>query len=192
MRPLCQCGEIGRHAGFKIRFLRGSGGSTPPTGTTSFFLTFRQFLFHIMKDQTRYIIQVEHAGLFRRLAALVYDLFLVVAIWFAIAGIGVSLNGGEAMPSWINHYLLFPALIISTFVFYFWFWTHGGQTLGMRAWRLKLLNDQKQTPSFSQCLKRFAIAVLSLGLGFLLAPFHPQKKSLQDWISETQVVLLPK
>jgi hypothetical protein len=37
MRPLneiqCQCGEIGRHAGFKIRFLQGSGGSTPPTGT---------------------------------------------------------------------------------------------------------------------------------------------------------------
>ena len=28
-----QCGEIGRHAGFKIRFLQGSGGSTPPTGT---------------------------------------------------------------------------------------------------------------------------------------------------------------
>ena len=33
----CQCGEIGRHAGFKIRFLHGSGGSSPPTGTTNLF-----------------------------------------------------------------------------------------------------------------------------------------------------------
>ena len=28
-----QCGGIGRHAGFKIRFLNGSDGSSPSTGT---------------------------------------------------------------------------------------------------------------------------------------------------------------
>lgn len=137
-------------------------------------------------------ILAERAGLLRRLMALVYDIFLIGAIWFAIAGLGVTLNGGEALPSWVNHYLLFPALILSTFLFYYWFWTHGGQTLGMRAWRLKIINLDKTQPSLVQCLKRFATAILTAGLGFLLCPFHPEKKSLHDIASDTQIVLLPK
>lgn len=124
--------------------------------------------------------------------ALVYDIFLIVAIWFAIAGLGVGLNGGEELPSWANHYLLFPALILSTFLFYYWFWTHGGQTLGMRAWRLKIINLDKTQPTLAQCLKRFSAAVLPAGLGFLLCPFHPEKKSLHDIVSGTQIILLPK
>jgi len=145
-----------------------------------------------MNESSKATITVEPAGVFRRIAALVYDAFLIGAIWFAVAGIGVAVNGGEAMPPWANHYFLFPALIIVTFLFYFWFWTHGGQTLGMRAWRLKILNLEKNPPSFVQCLKRFAVAILSAGLGFLACFINREKKSFQDMASNTRIVLLPK
>jgi len=135
---------------------------------------------------------VETAGVFRRLAALVYDSFLIGAIWFAISGIGVSLNGGEAPPSWANHYLLFPSLIIATFLFYFWFWTHGGQTLGMRAWRLRILSTETNTLTFSQCLKRFFFSVVLIGAGFFYCFFNKDKLSLHDLLSNTRVVLMPK
>ena len=135
---------------------------------------------------------VSHSGLFRRLAALLYDCFLIGAIWFSIAGIAVILHGGEAMPVWANQFILLPILILSTFFFYFWFWTHGGQTLGMRAWRLQILNEHKQAPTVKECILRFSTATISLGIGFLYAPFNKEKKSLHDLLSSTQIVLLPK
>lgn len=216
MRPLCQCGEIGRHAGFKIRFLCGSGGSSPPTGTTnisrsssttssliqsleqlrSAFIYKANVMASSSKKQKKISptpkIQVEHAGLMRRLAALLYDCFLVGAIWFVLAGIIVIIHHGEAMPVWANQIILLPLLILSAFLFYFWFWTHGGQTLGMRAWRLKILSSEKTTPSFQQCFIRFSIALLSGGFGFLVCLFNQDKKSLQDLLSHTQIILLPK
>jgi uncharacterized RDD family membrane protein YckC len=123
---------------------------------------------------------------------LLYDFFLIVAIWFAIAGIAVILHGGEAMPVWTNQFILLPILILSTFVFYFWFWTHGGQTLGMRAWRLQILNEENKTPSLKECFLRFSIAIISAGIGFLYVPFNKDKKSFHDLASNTQIVLLPK
>ncbi len=145
-----------------------------------------------MDNPEKQTVSVDHAGVFRRIAALVYDSFLIGAIWFGLAGIAVILNHGEALPSWANHYLLFPALVLSTFLFYFWFWTHGGQTLGMRAWRLRILSNNNKTPSLAQCLKRFTVAILSLGSGFLLCFVNKEKRSLHDLLSSTHIVLMPK
>jgi uncharacterized RDD family membrane protein YckC len=137
-------------------------------------------------------LEVEHAGVFRRVAALIYDVFLIAAIWFGITGVAVSINGGEALPQWANQFIIAPTLLLATFLFYYWFWTHGGQTLGMRAWRLKILNLEKKTPTLNQCIKRFFIALISVGIGFLVCLFNKQKMSLQDLASDTQIVLLPK
>ena len=149
-----------------------------------------------------------NAGLFRRLAALIYDLFLVVAIWFGVAGLAVLLNvfisGGEALPVWLAQWILFPALIGSTFLFYYWFWTHGGQTLGMRAWRLKVISDTASDsdknshklpsfkPSFKQCLLRFFIGFFSGGLGLVFCLFSKDKKSLHCKLSQTKVIVIDK
>ena len=149
-----------------------------------------------------------NAGLFRRLAALTYDLFLVVAIWFGVAGLAVLLNvlisGGEALPVWVAQWILFPALIGSTFLFYYWFWTHGGQSLGMRAWRLKVISDTVSDsdknphqiaslkPNLRQCALRFFIGFFSGGLGLVFCLFSKDKKSLQCKLSQTRVIVLDK
>jgi len=137
----------------------------------------------------------EAANVLRRISALVYDSFLIGSIWFVVTGIIVIFNGGEAMPVWLNQFVLAPLLLTCTFLFYFWFWTHGGQTLGMRAWRLKIESQQLtagKQPSLQQCLKRFIVAIMSCGLGFLFCLIRKDKAALQDIVSNTYITLLPK
>ena len=79
--------------------------------------------------------------------------------------------------------------------FFIWFWTHGGQTLGMRSWRLKLVTDQGGVISRSMAVKRLLYALLSLlavGLGYLWVLFDPQKRAWHDILSNTQLIRLPK
>lgn len=145
-----------------------------------------------MNEQHSQTIKVEYAGVSRRIAAFVYDIFLIAALWFALFGVAVAIHQGEAIPIWASQFILLPAAFIMTFIFYYWFWTHGGQTLGMRAWRLRIINLENKQPAFRECLIRYLLAVSSLGLGFLYCVFNKDKKSLHDVVSHTQIVLLPK
>lgn len=137
---------------------------------------------------------IKIAGLFLRLAAMVYDFFLIAALWFLIAGLVVIINGGEAPPLWISRYLLFPALIAATLGFNIWFWTHGGQSLGMRAWRIKVVDQAGETITFHDGLKRSFFAVFSLaffGAGYFWILIDKQKSSWHDRWSNTCVLRLP-
>ena len=86
-------------------------------------------------------------------------------------------------------------LILVCFLFFGWFWTHGGQTLGMRAWRLQLRRIDGQNLAWSTALVRFAGALLSwlpLGLGFFWIAFDPQNRAWHDRLSKSIVIVLPR
>ena len=75
--------------------------------------------------------------------------------------------------------------------FFVWFWKNGGQTIGMRAWRLKIQSTNGQPVSYLRILIR-AIGSLC-GVGTLLIIFNPRnKRALQDLLSHTEVVQLSK
>lgn len=145
------------------------------------------------------------AGLGRRLMALIYDGFLLGALWFVSAGVFVLLYPLTGLPvvetqgvvtasrAWLQG-LLFPLLILETWAFYAWFWMHGGQTLGMRAWRLQLCDTDGGPVLLTQTVQRFLAAALSwalLGLGWLMA-LVPPHRSLHDRLSGTEVRVRPK
>jgi len=72
---------------------------------------------------------------------------------------------------------------------------HGGQTLGMRAWKLQLQNMRPGPISWWQVLLRFMVALLSAllcGLGYLWMLIDKQKLTWHDRYSETRVVQLPE
>ena len=71
----------------------------------------------------------------RRLAALLYDGFLLFSMLLVVTAVMLPFNGGEAFDN--NPWYGLVLLAVISF-FYLWFWTHGGQTLGMRAWSLRL------------------------------------------------------
>jgi len=113
------------------------------------------------------------APLSRRLFAMLYDGLLLLALLFIAAAIPLLFTGGKAVE---GHNLIKSIYIISvSFVFFGWFWTHGGQTLGMRAWRLKLVQENGAAISWLLALLRFLSGlpgwlVFIIGIAFYFDP----------------------
>ncbi|MCM8856242.1 MAG: RDD family protein [Candidatus Thiodiazotropha sp.] len=130
-------------------------------------------------------------GFLRRLAAILYDSLLLVALLFvATATITLPLGSPEG-----NMLLFFQLFIfeIMPLMFFTGFWTWGGQTLGMRAWRLRLVRIDGGVVSWSDALKRHLAALLSLmvfGLGFIWILFDSQKLAWHDRISKTRLIVV--
>jgi uncharacterized RDD family membrane protein YckC len=138
------------------------------------------------------------AGLMRRLAAMLYDTLLLVAIAMVATGLLLPLTGGEAITAESPPALkaAYRALLLGiVFAFYGLFWTRRGQTLGMQSWRLRVEREDGGLLGWNDVLRRLAAALLSLlplGLGFLWVLFDPGKRAWHDRLSGTRVVLVPK
>ena len=141
---------------------------------------------------------LDHAvvpGLWRRLAAIFYDSWLVAAFWLLGAMVDTFVRAGLGLGSEGHHLPLQLFLLLAPLGFFSWFWMHGGQTLGMRAWRLKLLSRDGKRASLRQSLVRCAGALLSmlaLGLGYLWILFDPEGLAWHDRLSGTRLVLVAK
>lgn len=127
------------------------------------------------------------ARLWRRLAAMTYDGLLILAIWLLTLLLMVVANGGEAVFGAPVQSLLFLELV----TFFAYFWCTGGQTAGMRAWRLRLVSDDGGSVSLNQAMLRLfgALAALAaLGAGYLWAMFDRQGRTWPDLLSHSRIV----
>lgn len=134
-------------------------------------------------------------SLWRRLAAIFYDFWLVAALWLLGATADTFVRAGLGLGSTEVHLPLQLYLLLSPAAFFCWFWTHGGQTLGMRAWRLKLLDGEGNPVTLRLSMIRFGAALLStlpLGLGYLWVLFDRDGLAWHDRLSGTRLVLLRK
>lgn len=132
-------------------------------------------------------------GLLRRLGAILYDSLLLLALWFLLTIFTLPLTAGAAIPAGNILYRLY--LLLIALAFFGGFWTHGGQTLGMRAWRLRVQQPNGQTITWPQALLRFGYALLSwlpLGAGFWWMLIDTEGKAWHDRLSATELVLVPK
>ncbi len=133
------------------------------------------------------------ARLWRRLAALGYDSLLLVGIWFLATALILPLTSGQAVPARQPAFQLY--LFWVTFGFFAYFWLHGGQTLGMQAWRIRLVAETGRPVTLWQALLRFIVALAgtaALGLGFWWALLETRSRTWHDLAAGTQVVYLPK
>lgn len=158
----------------------------------------------------------ERVGLPRRLAAIGYDSLLLGAVLFVATALAIGLTivviGSEAFkvanPLSGNPFFR-TWLLLVCFFFYGGFWVCGGQTLGMRAWRLRIQQHDGRGIRWQQALLRFLTAglwllpaiylhqVLKIGIGpslgagagglLLLLALR-----LPDRFSETELVLIKK
>jgi len=99
------------------------------------------------------------APLWRRLMASVYDGLLLLGLWMSTALINVlirqalHLDDGSRAPQ-----VLF---FLVGLVFFGWFWTHGGQTLGMRAWRLRVQRCDGNALRWPIAIIRYSVMLAS-------------------------------
>jgi uncharacterized RDD family membrane protein YckC len=140
-------------------------------------------------------------SLWRRLAAIVYDSALVAAVMLmAMALVVVPLDiifGSESFDAaTLRSNPLYLAYLFCVMVgFHILFWTRGGQTLGMRAWRLKVLRNDGQPLQLKDALLRYFAAILSwalFGLGFIWILLDKEGLAWHDRISNTRLVILEK
>ena len=120
----------------------------------------------------------------KRIAASIYDLFLLLGVWFAVGSFAVWINGGIIEAKWIGPFLV----LLSTWIFYGYFWTHGGKTLGMAVWKFEIYSIDKNKINFQKVSIRFfsnVITVLLGGTPLILMYFSKNNLSLSDYLSKT-------
>ncbi len=97
------------------------------------------------------------ASPWRQLLAMLYDGLLLVAVLFLAMALLLIVSRGQ--PPAEHQPLLSLYLLTVSYLFFGWFWTHGGQTLGMRAWRLQMRARDGGAVSWGQALRRFVTAI---------------------------------
>lgn len=151
----------------------------------------------------------QRASFFRRLAAMVYDALVATAVGmlsgliFQVVMLILFQNKLLDSHNFADYMDYFQSskslqLMANAWValwvagFFLWFWKHGGQTLGMRAWRLKIYNlkDEKNI-SYARLALRLVTAFLGLGTLLVLIDVK-NRQSLQDRIAQTEVLYLSK
>lgn len=132
---------------------------------------------------------MSHPSPLKRLLAAFYDGFLILAIVFIATALTLPLTKGE-IAAGNNIYMSFYLLFV-IYIFYGWFWTHGGQTLGMRAWKQQLVRFDGKNVNWQQSFIRFisALPAWSLFLIGLLLWVFPDKieradalTSIPEWL----------
>lgn len=118
--------------------------------------------------------------LWRRLLALVYDVVAVLAIVMVVGLICQLATGGQLINNGTQVHIAWwyqPLQAIVVAAYFMVSWLRGGQTLGMRPWRIRVVADDGTPVSVRQALIRVVVAALPL-LFLLLAPALGLKAAL--------------
>lgn len=137
---------------------------------------------------------MQNSGLLRRLAAMLYDTLLVLALMFMATIPFIALRSGEPVETGDN--LLYKLVLVAVlFGFFVGFWSRSGRTLGMQSWGLQLETRDGRIPSAATASLRFLAAIVSLiplGLGFLWQLIDKDKLTWHDRLSKTRLVYYPR
>ena len=155
---------------------------------------------NVTESETEKVLY-ERAGLLRRLAALLYDSFLIGAIWLILGYViqfifqfksNQLVNGIVETDSLVNA-ITFFMMLASSSSFYLYFWRRGGLSLGMMSWKIKIMSRSGSPITIQQGIIRFFCAWPSfflLGLGYIWLYFDPEKNTLHDKLSQTYIAFV--
>jgi len=122
-------------------------------------------------------------SLARRLAAMVYEAFLIFAVAFLAAWIFFFASGARDATSGVLRRELQLFIVAVLAAYFLWCWLRGGQTLAMRAWRIRLV---EVTPR--KALVRFLLAAALLPLSILWALLDREGQFLHDRLAGTRLI----
>lgn len=133
---------------------------------------------------------LESPGNGRLFACLLYEglvIFAILLIGFLIPQIVFSGFGHEIAGKglWVHVFLLLM-------LYFVWCWSHGGQTLPMKTWKLRLVANNGQPLRPAQALLRYCAAwpsILLLGIGLFWALANREKRFLHDNIAGTRIIV---
>ena len=125
----------------------------------------------------------------RRIASTIYDLLLLLGVRILVGSIALGVKFlfiGEVTSLHPNFGM--ALVILSTWSFYAYFWTHGGKTLGMAIWKFEIYSIDNKKINLKQVSIRFFINLITFFLGGLplfFIYFSKNNHSLSDDLSKT-------
>ncbi len=154
-------------------------------------------------------------GLRRRMAAFVYEGVLLFGV-LSLAALAYGLVT-EQRHALVGLHGLQVFLFLVLGLYFTWFWSHGGQTVAMKTWHVRLLSRDGQPVGAARAWLRYVLSwlwfmpalaglhlaglrgggtvTLALFAGVvlyaLLARFNPRRQFLHDLISGTELVYWP-
>lgn len=132
---------------------------------------------------------IENAGLARRFLSLLYELLLLIALLLIGAlPFAIFAHGADRIAARPLFQLYLLALAGAYFI---WQWLHGGQTLPMKTWHIRLVTRDGASLTPRHALARFVFALagsLMLGVGFLWALVDRDGQFLHDRLAGTRIV----
>lgn len=129
-------------------------------------------------------------GIGRRLAAMLYETLVVAAV-LAVAFVLPHVLLGAFANIQAPHVATKIHFFLVLLVYFCWFWVHGGQTLAMKTWRIRIVDIRGGKLRPAQAVLRYLAAWFSLacfGIGILWALFDRDRQFLHDRIADTRIV----
>lgn len=134
---------------------------------------------------------MQNAGLMKRLAASLYELLSLVAIWLLCTFVFVWLVGPA--ETGLERLFLQVTLWLAAGAYFVACWVITGQTLAAQAWKIKLVNTENRTLNVQQALLRYMLVTVScmvFGLGFLWALIDKDQFFLHDRLLKTRLTMV--
>jgi len=142
-------------------------------------------LFYIKYDD--YINQNKYMLPIKIIFAFLYDLLLLLAVWFA-AAIPFVIWQGESLQTNANSLLGYQVYLLAiTYIYLTYFWVLNGQSPGLRVWKLKIRRIDGYLLTRHNANIRFILGVLLFSFGWLYLFIKPNQ-TLQDKFSGTEIV----
>ena len=120
---------------------------------------------------------------------MLYDAVILLAL--LIVATAIALPFGDINKVALHDFWFTLWLLVVVFGYLAGCWRYGGMTMGMRAWRVKLIGADEQVISWSRCLLRFLIGLVSLaafGLGILWALVDSRNRGWHDLAARTLLI----
>jgi uncharacterized RDD family membrane protein YckC len=133
----------------------------------------------------------QNASRFKLLAACVYELLLLVALWMLCTWLFVRLFGDATSGN--KRYFLQFFLWLVTSAYFVWCWVKSGQTLATKTWKIKLINAENNTLNLQQAIIRYALAsalMLAGGASVIWMLLDKDRLFLHDRLLRTRFVNL--
>jgi uncharacterized RDD family membrane protein YckC len=125
----------------------------------------------------------------RRLLVMLYDGVIILGLLMLASA--AALPFGDVNKVALQDFWFTLWLLVVCFAYLGSCWRYGGMTVGMRAWKVRLIGSGKATISWPRCMLRFLVGLLSLfifGLGILWALVDHKNRGWHDLAAQTLLV----
>jgi uncharacterized RDD family membrane protein YckC len=132
------------------------------------------------------------SGFTRLLASVFYDAMLLTAVLFFATLALLLIPEDYRNSSSLSDLAKVAWYLLVSYIYFVGFWLKGGQTPGMKPWKITLVTMQGDPPKLKQVTLRFFTAILSwalAGMGFVWMIVDSNHYSLHDHLSGSKLIV---